>query len=43
MFNYGEQLFDIFSDQKFIDDICHRSKVLCDNHLHLCKLFIRGR
>jgi hypothetical protein len=43
MFNYGEKLFDIFSDEKFVDDVCQRLKVLCDNHLEACKLFIRGR
>ncbi|UJR35975.1 hypothetical protein I4U23_028716 [Adineta vaga] len=42
MFNYGEKLFDIFSDDKFLDSICQRLKVLCDNHLEKCKLFIRG-
>ncbi len=43
MFNYGEKLFDIFSDEKFLDDVCQRLKVLCDNHLEECKLYIRGR
>jgi hypothetical protein len=43
MFNYGEKLFDIFSDEKFVDDVCQRLKVLCDNQLEACKLFIRGR
>ncbi|CAF0825819.1 unnamed protein product [Adineta steineri] len=42
MFNYGEKLFDIFSDETFLDNVCQRLKVLCDNHLEKCKLFIRG-
>ncbi|CAF0831355.1 unnamed protein product [Adineta ricciae] len=42
MFNYGEKLFDVFSDDKFIDSVCQRLKVLCNNHLEECKLFIRG-
>ena len=43
MFNYGEKLFDVFSDQNFLDGVCQRLKVLCENHLETCKLFIRGR
>ncbi|CAF3990269.1 unnamed protein product [Rotaria magnacalcarata] len=42
MFNYGEKLFDIFNDEKFLDGVCQRLKVLCDNKLEQCKLFIRG-
>ncbi|CAF4489051.1 unnamed protein product [Rotaria sp. Silwood1] len=42
MFNYGEKLFEIFSDETFLDDVCQRLKVLCNNHLEKCKLFIRG-
>lgn len=43
MFNYGERLFDIFNDEKFIDAVCQRLKVLCNNELEKCRLFIRGR
>lgn len=43
MFNYGEKLFDVFSDQTFLDGVCQRLKVLCENQLEACKLFIRGR
>ena len=43
MFNYGEKLFDIFNDQKFLDDVCQRLKVLIVNQIEACKLFIRGR
>ncbi|CAF0732357.1 unnamed protein product [Rotaria sordida] len=42
MFNYGEKLFSVFSDETFVDNVCQRLKVLCDNHLEKCKLFIRG-
>ncbi|CAF5067840.1 unnamed protein product, partial [Rotaria socialis] len=34
--------FDIFNDEKFLDGVCQRLKVLCDNKLEQCKLFIRG-
>ena len=43
MFNYGEKLFDVFNDQKFIDSVCQRLKVLCDNQMENCQLFIYGR
>jgi hypothetical protein len=43
MFNYGEKLFDVFNDETFMDNVCQRLKVLCNNHIEKCRLFIRGR